>query len=103
MQSMSKCLNFGMSVHDNGWGMFTKFLEYKLIEKGKVLVSVDKWFASSKTCHECGCKFDKLSLKDRQWVCPECGAIHERDKNAAINILREGLRIIKEDRKIVLA
>ena len=73
------------------------------IKIGKVLVSVDKWFASSKTCHECGCKYDKLALKDRQWVCPECGTIHERDKNAAINTLREGLRIIKEDRKIVFA
>ena len=89
MKAMSKCLKFGKSVHDNGWGMFTTLLKYKLNERGKELVKVDKWFASSKTCHECGNKFDKLTLKDRQWVCPHCGVEHQRDENAAINILKE--------------
>lgn len=103
MKAMAKCLNFGKSVHDNGWGMFTTFLQYKLSERRKKLVKVDKWFASSKTCHECGNKFDKLTLKDRQWSCPHCGAEHQRDENAAINILKEGLRILEEDKKIVFA
>ena len=103
MKAMSKALKFGKSVHDNGWGMFTKMLEYKLNEQGKALQKVDKWYPSSKTCHACGCKLEKLELKEREWVCPECGAVHERDKNAAINILIEGLRLLSENEEVVFA
>lgn len=93
MKAMSRCLNFGKSVADNGWGMFTTFLEYKLAEQGKKLVKIDKWYPSSKTCHVCGYIKSDLQLSTREWKCPGCGTTHERDYNASINIKNEGLRI----------
>ena len=54
MKGMSQALNFGKSVADNGWGMFTTFLLYKLQEQGKQLVKIDKWYPSTKTCSNCG-------------------------------------------------
>ena len=70
------------------------FLEYKAREKGKIFVQVDKWFASSKTCHSCGVKKDNI-YSARSWKCKNCGARHDRDINAAENILAEGLRILE--------
>ncbi|HCD46905.1 MAG TPA: transposase [Lachnoclostridium sp.] len=93
MKAMSQALNFGKTVADNGWGMFVAFLGYKLEEAGKKLVKVDKWFPSSKTCSVCGRKKDDLELSERVYVC-ECGNILDRDVNAAINIRKEGMRIL---------
>lgn len=97
MQSMSKSLNFGKSVHDNGWGIFTEILQYKAELQGKQVEKVDKHFASTKTCSVCMQKnpvFEnktKLqSLAIRTFVCPFCGHSDDRDINAAKNILREG-------------
>lgn len=92
MRAMSKALNFGTSVADNGWGMFLSFLDYKLSLQGKKLVTIDKWFASSKTCHVCGYILSELTLSTRKWECPVCHCVHDRDKNAAINIKQEGIR-----------
>lgn len=95
MQAMSKCLQFGKSVHDNGWGLFTKFLAYKLSDRGKQLVKVGKFFASSQTCSCCGYKNPETKdLSVREWDCPVCGTHHDRDENAAINIRNEGMRIV---------
>ena len=94
MQGMSQALNFGKSVSDNAWGMFLRFLDYKLAEQGKMLVKIDKWFPSSKTCHECGYVLEELSLSTRTWECPVCHAVHDRDRNAAKNIKMEGMRIL---------
>ncbi|MBO7610821.1 MAG: IS200/IS605 family element transposase accessory protein TnpB [Clostridia bacterium] len=95
MKAMSQALNFGKSVCDNGWGMFTTFLKYKLEEMGKRLVKVDRFFASSQTCSECGCKNSEIkNLAVRSWTCPDCGKYHDRDTNAAINIRNEGMRIV---------
>ena len=95
MKAMSQSLNFGKSVSDNGWGMFTAFLKYKLKEQGKKLVKVDRFFASSQICSVCGYKNKKTKdLALRQWDCPECGAHHDRDINAAINIRNEGMRLV---------
>ena len=92
MKEMSQDSRFGKSVHDNGWGMFTDFLSYKLERAGKKLVRIDKWYPSSKICSCCG-KFKKdLKLEDRMYSCT-CGNQMNRDENAAINICREGLRI----------
>ena len=93
MKAMGQCLNLGKSVSDNGWGMFTTFLGYKLSDKGKVLSKVDKCFPSSKMCNKCGTLNDDLTLSDREWTC-ECGTHHDRDWNAAINIKNEGLRVL---------
>ena len=94
MKGMSQALHFGKSVSDNGWGMFTRMLEYKLAEDGKQLVKIDKWFPSSKTCSQGGCINETLKLGDKAWVCSGCGKTHNRDTNAAINIRNEGLRIL---------
>lgn len=93
MKAMSQCLKFGKTVHDNGWGMFVNQLSYKLEERGKQLVKIDKWFPSSKTCSVCGKKKDDLKLGERTYIC-ECGNILDRDINAAINIKNEGKRIL---------
>ena len=93
MKNMSQALNFGKSVTDNGWGMFVRFLEYKLEDLGKQLVKIDKWFPSSKTCHICGCINEELTLNIREWECPICHYVHHRDQNAAQNIKKEGMRI----------
>ncbi len=92
MKAMSKALKLGKSVHDNGWGMFTSFLNYKLKQQGKHLVKVDKWFPSTKLCSNCGCIQDIL-LSQRTYSC-RCGLELERDYNSAINILNEGLRVL---------
>ena len=95
MKAMSRSLNFGKSVSDNGWGMFTTFLKYKLEEQGKKLVKVDKFFASSQICSACGYKNTKTkNLALRKWDCPQCGIHHDRDVNAAINIRNEGMRLV---------
>lgn len=95
MQGMSQTLNLGKSVADNGWGMFTTMLKYKLEWQGKQLVKVDKWFPSSQLCSDCG--FQNPETKDlsvREWICPNCGEKHNRDHNAAINIKNEGIRML---------
>lgn len=95
IKAMAQSLNFGKSVADNGWGMFTTFLKYKLEEQGKQLVKVGKWFASSQTCSECGyMNKETKNLAIRVWDCPQCGTHHDRDVNAAINIRNEGMRIL---------
>lgn len=93
MQNMAESLKLGKSTNDNGFGMFRTFLAYKLIERGKQLVKIDKWFPSSKTCRFCGCVNTNLKLSDRVWTC-ECGAILNRDENAAINIMNIGLSMV---------
>ncbi|MCL5032855.1 MAG: transposase [Thermotogae bacterium] len=97
MKAMGQCLNLEKSVADNGWGMFTSFLNYKLEDKGKVLVRVDKWYPSSKTCSVCGYEKEGLTLDIREWECPNCHTIHDRDINAAINIKRQGLRVMSHE------
>ena len=94
MKAMSQALNFGKSVADNSWGMFRTFLKYKLEEQGKYFVVIDKWFPSSKLCNVCEYKNDALDLSVRAWVCPDCGASHNRDVNAAINIRNEAVRMM---------
>ena len=94
MQAMAQSLNFGKSVSDNGWGMFTAFLKYKLEELGKRFVKIDKFFASSQLCSVCGYQNpDTKNLSVREWICPCCQTHHNRDVNAAVNIRNEGMRI----------
>ena len=93
MQAMSQCLHLGKSVSDNGWGMFTVFLKYKLEWQGKPLVKIDKWYPSSKTCHHCGYINNKLKLSDREWTCESCSSVIDRDWNAAENIRDEGINV----------
>ena len=92
MKEMSQDMCFGKRVHDNGWGMFTDFLAYKMERTGKKLVRIDRWYPSSKTCSCCGNIKEDLQLSDRIYECA-CGNRMDRDQNAAINICREGIRI----------
>lgn len=79
------------SVHDAGWGMFTRMLEYKAELYGREFSKVDRFFPSSQTCSTCGVVDGKKPLPVREWQCKQCGTIHDRDLNAAKNILAAGL------------
>ena len=84
--------------HSKSWtdaalGSFVRMLEYKSLWNGRQVVKVGRWFPSSKTCHSCQ-YVQPLELSDRQWTCAQCGVVHDRDHNAAINILSEGLQIV---------
>ena len=89
-KGMSGSLRLGKSTLDNGFGQFRTFLSYKLAERGKKLITIDKWFPSSKLCRHCGYVNADLTLSDRMWVCPSCGETILRDVNAAINIRNQG-------------
>lgn len=93
LSNISQSLKLGKSTLDNAFGMFRARLEQKMMLEGKIVVKIDKWFPSSKLCRFCGCINKDLKLSDRVWAC-ECGKTLNRDENAAINILNEGLRQI---------
>ena len=95
MKKMSQEYNFGKTISDNGWGLFTNYLEYKLRDRGKHYVNIDKFYPSSQICHCCG--FKNEEIKDfaiRKWTCPKCKNEHDRDVNAAINIRNEGIKYL---------
>nr|WP_277350803.1 RNA-guided endonuclease TnpB family protein [Rhodococcus sp. HNM0569] len=78
------------SVHDAGWGMFIRMLEEKARRYGRTFVKIDRWFPSSQTCSACGVVDGPKPLSVRQWQCTACGVVHDRDLNAAKNILAAG-------------
>ena len=94
IKGMVKNRRLAKAINDAGWYQFITFLKYKLEWQGKILLQIDKWFASSKLCSHCGEKKVAHSLNEREWMCSSCGAIHERDENAAKNIRNEGLRLL---------
>jgi len=87
----NRCL--AKAISDVGWSEFTRQLTYKAQWYGRTLVNIDKWYPSSKRCHCCGYILDSLPLSVRNWTCPECGVNHDRDGNAAKNILAAGLAV----------
>ena len=95
LAGLKRSLKLGKSTSDNGFGIFRQLLAYKLFERGKLLIKIDKYFPSSKTCHNCGTINTNLKLSDRIWICPECSSLIERDYNAALNIRDAGLALIK--------
>ena len=94
MKGMSQALNFGKSVADNGWGLFTTMLQYKSMFLGKQVIKIDKWFPSSKTCSFCGAVKIELSLSERVYKCDECNSEIDRDLNASINIREVGRKLL---------
>jgi putative transposase len=79
------------AISDVGWGSFVRQLEYKARWYGRTIVKIDRWYPSSKTCSACKYVVEELPLEIRAWVCPNCGTSHDRDSNAAHNVLTEGL------------
>ena len=94
ISGMLKNHHIARAVQEVGMYKFKSILEYKAFVNGKTVVEVDRFYPSSKLCHNCGYKYESLSLAEREWTCPKCGTKHKRDENAAVNILSEGLRII---------
>lgn len=93
IKGMVKNRKLAKAVSDAGMYQLRQMLEYKAQAIGGKVVKVDRWFASSKICSACGEQVAQLSLSVREWVCPSCGAQHERDGNAAINIRNEAVRL----------
>jgi putative transposase len=91
VKNMVKNHALAKAISDVGWGEFVRQLEYKSQWYGRTLIKIDRFYPSSKTCHACKHVLDSLPLDIREWVCPECGVVHDRDTNAALNILAEGL------------
>jgi putative transposase len=93
VKAMAKHPTLAKAIYDVGWGEFVRQLKYKADWYGRALVRIDKWYPSSNRCHACGHLLDSLTLDIRHWTCPDCGTVHDRDVNAAKNILAVGLTV----------
>lgn len=91
VSNMQKNRKLSGAIGDAGWSEFVRMLEYKAQWYGRELVGIDRWYPSSKRCSGCGHILKKLPLNVREWTCPECGSVHDRDINAARNVLAAGL------------
>ena len=93
VKDMVKNRQLSKSISDAGWSEFVRQLEYKASWYGRELIGIDKWYPSSKRCSACGFTMKHLPLSTREWICPECSTAHDRDINAARNILAAGLAV----------
>jgi putative transposase len=94
IKGMVRNPNLSKAISQVGWGQFGTMLKYKSEQEGKTYIEVDRWFPSSKTCNVCLNVVGSLPLDIRAWTCNSCNTHHDRDINAAINIMNEGLRIL---------
>ena len=92
VKGMLKNHKLAKSIQDASFGTFCNMIKYKSEQKHRVYLKIDRFYPSSKLCHHCGYKYTGLKLEERFWTCPKCGTYLERDENAAINILNEGLK-----------
>ena len=95
VRGMQRNRHLAKAVSDASMGEMLRQLEYKCSWYGRGFVKVGRFYPSSKTCGDCGAVFDGLTLAMREWACPECGCVHDRDVNAARNIAAEGRRILE--------
>jgi putative transposase len=95
VSGMARNRRLARAISDCGWGEFRRQLEYKCERARHELVVIDRWYPSSKTCSACGHLLAGLSLSTRHWTCPSCRARHDRDINAAKNILAAGLAVAR--------
>lgn len=95
VKGMMKNRNLSNLIQDLSLYRFKEILRYKSGWYGRDLIVIDRFYPSSKLCSNCGYKYNKLSLNERSWICPDCKTEHNRDYNAAINIMNEGKRILK--------
>lgn len=93
VSGMLRNRSLARSLADTAFSEFVRQLEYKALWYGRTLVKVDRFYPSSKRCSVCGLVLEALGLGERQWTCPDCGVRHDRDLNAARNLLEEGLRM----------
>jgi putative transposase len=91
VKNMVRNRHLARAISDCGWGEFRRQLEYKCQRAGRRLIVTGRWYPSSKTCSACGFRLAELPLQVRAWRCPSCRARHDRDLNAAKNILAAGL------------
>ncbi|MCO6009888.1 transposase [Actinoallomurus purpureus] len=96
VKNMVKNRRLARVISDAGWGEFRRQLEYKAERTGRTLVVIDRWYPSSKTCSACGYLLAELSLSTRHWTCPGCRTRHDRDINAAKNIVAAGQAVARE-------
>jgi len=94
ISGMIKNHNLAKAIADTSWGEAVRQLEYKSDWNGRSFVKIDRWFPSSKTCFNCNFINQNLTLKNREWICPCCKSILNRDLNASQNILKQGLKIL---------
>ncbi|CAI1774279.1 transposase, IS605 OrfB family [Serratia fonticola] len=94
VKNMLRNPKLSKAISDAGWGEFVRQLQYKAKESGRSVVAIDQFFPSSKRCSCCGFTMEKMPLDVRNWHCPECGAEHDRDINAARNIKAAGLAVL---------
>ena len=94
VKNMVKNHKLSQAISDASWGELVRQLEYKCDWYGRTLVKIERWFPSSKRCHACGHTIEKLRLNIREWDCPSCGVQHDRDINAAINVLAAGRAVL---------
>lgn len=96
VKGMLKNHKLAKSIQDASFRTFCNMIKYKSEQKHRIYLKINRFFPSSKLCHKCSFKYKGLKLEERFWTCPKCGTYLDRDENAAINILNEGLRILKE-------
>ncbi|WP_158841265.1 RNA-guided endonuclease InsQ/TnpB family protein [Saccharothrix deserti] len=97
VKSMVRNRRLARAISDAGWGEFRRQLEYKAAHARRTLVVIDRWYPSSKTCSACGHVLTELKLSVRHWTCPDCRTRHDRDLNAARNILAAGRAVARGD------
>jgi putative transposase len=97
VKNMVRSHSLAKAISDCGWGTFRQMTEYKAARYGRHVIVIDRWYPSSKTCSACGHLLAGLSLSTRHWMCPGCGTRHDRDVNAAKNILAAGLAVARSN------